>query len=113
MSNTEIIRTSLWHSHNVDGTMRSRHCRGCWNVIYDDMELRLECNECGEHRNLSSLVEPPSPPAPLETTVWLLVHGVERLSNKIRVMQQQITDQSERVGELENMHLQPEVGHNV
>jgi hypothetical protein len=55
----DVIHTLYHHSHNKDGSLRSEHCCGCWNVVYDDAGLWLRCNECSETKDLSLLVDPP------------------------------------------------------
>lgn len=58
MMDEDVIQTMFWHSHNSDGTPRIDHCCGCWNIGYSNAGFWLRCNECGEVRDLTTLVDP-------------------------------------------------------
>lgn len=65
-SAADELKTMYWHSHNADGTRRTEHCCGCWSVVLDD-HLYLQCNECGEKRDLTNTVDPDRSAVPLGT----------------------------------------------
>lgn len=52
-----VMRTMYHHSHNADGSILTEHCCGCWHVVHNE-GLLLRCNECGEERDLTVLVDP-------------------------------------------------------
>lgn len=45
----DVIRTMYSHGVLPNG----QHCCGCFNVVYDEIGLYSECNECGEKHDLS------------------------------------------------------------
>lgn len=51
MSDIEIL-TQTCISHYKDP-----HCCGCWNICSSPKDYYLECNECGEVRSLSPLMD--------------------------------------------------------
>ena len=47
------MKTLIHHALNEDGSTRTDHCCGCWNIILDEddpLGPYAQCNECGEIR---------------------------------------------------------------
>ena len=57
-----IDGTMIWHGINADGTVREKHCCGCW--VIDRKEYIATCNECGETRDMAfyPLIQPQKVP---------------------------------------------------
>ena len=49
----DILHTMYHHSHHADGTERTEHCCGCWQIRYDRTGLFAFCNECTERRDIN------------------------------------------------------------
>ena len=49
----DILHTMYNHSHNADGSERTEHCCGCWQIRYNGTGLFAFCNECNERRDIN------------------------------------------------------------